>query len=79
MRLYSKIFTSALAILGPVSGTRITGRNNEIYFRETGFWDGDPSNEHSTDETLKSSLVDFFTERNVSSVVDFGCGMCHYI
>lgn len=47
---------------------------------ENGYWQGtEASSEHIYDPTLGSSLVHFFKNENVTSLVDFGCGMGTYV
>lgn len=45
-----------------------------------GIWVGaDVTTEHRFDPSLANALVHFFKEQNVTSLVDFGCGMADYV
>ena len=47
---------------------------------ENGFWEGlEASSQHVYDASLGNSLVIFLKQKNVKSVVDFGCGMGNYV
>lgn len=47
---------------------------------ENGYWVGtDASYHHCYDANLCESLVRFFKNENVTSLVDFGCGMGEYV
>jgi cyclopropane fatty-acyl-phospholipid synthase-like methyltransferase len=45
-----------------------------------GYWEGlDASSQHAYDASLGVSLTNFFKNENVTSLVDFGCGMGNYV
>lgn len=45
-----------------------------------GYWQGmEASSQHVYDFSLGNSLIHFFKNENVKSVVDFGCGMGNYV
>jgi cyclopropane fatty-acyl-phospholipid synthase-like methyltransferase len=47
---------------------------------QNGFWEGlEADCQHIHDESLASCLVEFFKNKNASSLVDFGCGMGNYV
>jgi len=47
---------------------------------ENGYWEGvEMAREHQYDRHLSMALLNFFKRENVSSLVDLGCGMGHYV
>jgi cyclopropane fatty-acyl-phospholipid synthase-like methyltransferase len=45
-----------------------------------GYWEGiEASSQHCYDSSLGDSLTNFFKSENVTSLVDFGCGMGNYV
>ena len=47
---------------------------------QNGYWLGlEAESQHMYDGNLGNSLVKFFLEEKVTSVVDFGCGMGTYV
>lgn len=46
----------------------------------SGYWEGlEAASIHQFDSNLANSLTDFFKGENVTSLVDFGCGMGDYV
>lgn len=52
---------------------------NSFEISEKGYWIGDVEECHALDLVLGEAIADFFVQENVSSVVDFGCGMGAYV
>lgn len=46
---------------------------------EKGYWIGDASDYHVTDQKLSDAMVHFFKNDKTKSIVDFGCGEGEYI
>jgi cyclopropane fatty-acyl-phospholipid synthase-like methyltransferase len=47
---------------------------------KNGYWVGEESScQHVHDESLADSLLNFFKNENITSLVDFGCGMGNYV
>jgi cyclopropane fatty-acyl-phospholipid synthase-like methyltransferase len=47
---------------------------------QNGYWQGlESSDHHVYDSTLGEGLTEFFQNENVTSLVDFGCGMGKYV
>jgi cyclopropane fatty-acyl-phospholipid synthase-like methyltransferase len=47
---------------------------------KNGYWESDDvSCEHYYDPRLANTLINFFKQENVKSIVDFGCGMGDYV
>jgi len=45
-----------------------------------GYWEGvEASSQHCYDTSLGESLLKFLKNENISSIVDFGCGMGNYV
>lgn len=49
-----------------------------IKINEKGFWETDTGIGHIYDKSISDTLLNFFKEKNIKSVVDFGCGMGDY-
>jgi SAM-dependent methyltransferase len=45
----------------------------------SGFWTNEQRNTHQTCESLANSLVEYYKEKNASSVIDLGCGNGDYV
>lgn len=47
---------------------------------KNGYWEGlEASSQHCYDSNLGHSLIKFYLNENITSVVDFGCGMGNYV
>ena len=47
---------------------------------KNGYWEGlEANSQHCYDINLGHSLIKFFLNENITSVVDFGCGMGNYV
>jgi cyclopropane fatty-acyl-phospholipid synthase-like methyltransferase len=47
---------------------------------KNGYWEGlNVSDQHYFDNGLSNSLIEFFKKENIKNVIDFGCGMGHYV
>lgn len=58
----------------------ITAFSKEVFVHEHGFWVGDGAvYEHQFDRNLAEALANFFLAEKAERVVDFGCGMGHYV
>jgi uroporphyrinogen-III decarboxylase len=48
-----------------------------------GFWNGgrkdDLANQHYFSQLLNDRLIDLYTKEKASKIIDFGCGLCHYV
>ena len=53
---------------------------DSIMIHKNGYWQGiQAESQHKHDSSLGDSLAKFFTSQNVTSLVDFGCGMGKYV
>ena len=54
--------------------------NNISQINKHGYWEGaEAESQHIYDLPLSNALVEFFTQQNAKSIVDFGCGMGKYV
>jgi cyclopropane fatty-acyl-phospholipid synthase-like methyltransferase len=51
---------------------------NRFKINEKGYWETDNSVGHITDNGLLIGIYNLFNDKNINSVVDFGCGMGEY-
>lgn len=51
---------------------------NRFSINEKGYWETDSNIGHITDNGLLMCMQDIFMNKNINSVVDFGCGMGEY-
>ena len=55
-------------------------RYDAVMIHKNGYWQGlEAASQHKYDSLLGDSLANFFTSQNVTSLVDFGCGMGNYV
>lgn len=52
---------------------------NRFGINKNGFWETNTEIGHVHDKSLCNSLINYLKEKNVKTLIDFGCGMADYV